>query len=96
MQTARARVFLLLHHLIEQAENRILRKLDQGLEHLRFAGEMAVQRSLGDTYRYSQRCRGDPRARLGFEFACEYLKDLTLAVRFHTLLDKGSDTFVGK
>ena len=46
--------------LVDQAEDRGLDEFNQALEHLRLAGEMAVQRGFGDIKARRQRSRGDP------------------------------------
>jgi hypothetical protein len=53
-------VVLLLGNPVDQAEHGRFDKFDQPLEHLRLAGEMAVQRRLGELQLARQRSGGNP------------------------------------
>ncbi len=79
---------LALANLVYQREDGLLDELDQSLEHLRLAGEVAVQSRLAHVQARRQRCRGNPFGAWLFQHGRQGLQDLhTPFTRFGPLAD---------
>ena len=74
------RVLLLGLDLVDQAEDGLLDELDQALEHLRLAGEVAVERGLGNLQARREQRRGDALAFRVLQHRRERPQDLLLAL----------------
>ena len=80
MLTARGGCRLLAQYEGDALEEALLDELDEPLKHLRFAGKMAVEGRLGDSYALGELRRGDAVARVCLKHLCQRLKDLLSAL----------------
>ena len=73
---ARLHARFFLQHPVDQAEDRVLDKIDQAFEHARLAGEMPVQCRLGHAHGARQPGGGDALTRAFFQFRGQRFQNL--------------------